>query len=187
MTSVTASGSYDSCQTVPPTLITFGMSPDEPSKNLGFLRSTDMGRTWELFADEFRNRFIDNFGVSNDGRIIYASERDTYFGWISRDGGGTWTQSSIHQVNGPITVSPVDPNLVLFASFSDLRRSTNGLQSVQVVMDAPSPIREIVFAPSEPNIVYAETDGYVLYRSDDAGLTWRLLVNIRDDVLNVQP
>ena len=172
--------------TDPPTLITFAMSSDGPGKNLGFLRSIDMGRTWELFADEFRNRFIDNFGVSSDGRVIYASERDTYFGLISRDGGETWTQSSIHQVNGPITVSPVNPDLVLFASFGDLRRSTNGLQTVQVVMDTPSPIREIVFAPSEPNIVYAETDGYVLYRSDDAGLTWALLVNIRDEVLNVQ-
>ena len=173
--------------TDPPTLITFGVSPDGPSKNLGFLRSADMGRTWELFAGDFRNRFIDNFGVSSDGRVIYASERDTYFGWISRDGGESWTQSSIHQVNGPMAVSPVNPDLVLFASFSDVRRSTNGLQTVQVVMDTPSPIREIVFAHSDPNIVYAETDGYVLYRSDDAGLTWRLLVNIRDDVLNAQP
>ena len=51
-------------------------------------------------------------------------------------------------------------------------------------MNTHTPIREIVFAPSDPNIVYAETDGYLLRRSDAAGLTWRLLVNIRDDVLN---
>ena len=160
--------------TDPPTIITFGMDFADLSKNLGFLRSTDMGRIWEFFASEFRNRFIDNFDVSSDGRVIYANERDTYFGWISRD-------------SGPIAVSPVNPNLVLFASFDDVRRSTNGLETVQVVMDAPSTVREIVFAPSAPNIVYAETDGYLLYRSDDAGLTWRLLANIRDDVLNVQP
>ena len=48
-------------------------------------------------------------------------------------------------------------------------------------------VREIVFAPSDPNVVYAETDGYVLYRSDDAGQTWRLMVHVRDEVLNVQP
>ncbi len=34
-------------------------------------------------------------------------------------------------------------------------------------------IREIVFASSDPGIAYAETDGYLLYRSDDAGVTWR--------------
>lgn len=171
----------------PPQLITFGMRFEDLSGNLGFMRSDDMGQTWELFAPELRYRFIDNFGVSGDGQVIYASERDVYFGWVSRDGGETWIQTDEHQVNGPIAVSPVDSNLVLFASFGDVRRSTDGLNSVQVVMNPPSTVREIVFAPSDPNIVYAETDGYVLYRSDDAGLTWRLVINVRDEVLNIQP
>ena len=48
-------------------------------------------------------------------------------------------------------------------------------------------MREIVFAASDPNVVYAETDGYVLYPSGEAGLTWRLVVKVRDEVLNVQP
>jgi photosystem II stability/assembly factor-like uncharacterized protein len=177
--------------TDPSTIITFGMDFSDLSRSLGFLRSTDQGRTWEFFASELRNRSIDGFGVSSDGRVIYANEGGTYFGWISRDGGESWSQSDILQVNGPIAVSPVDPDLVVFASFDDLRRSTNGLGTMQVVLDTPKSVREIVFAPSNPNIVYAETDGYVLYRSDDAGLTWRRLVNVRDDVrddvLNVQP
>ena len=58
---------------------------------------------------------------------------------------------------------------------------------MKVVMSNVGTVREIVFSRSSPNIVYAETDGYVLYRSDDAGLTWRLLVNGREQVLNVQP
>ena len=173
--------------TDPPQLITFGMNIDDLSDNLGFMRSNDMGRTWELFGPELRNRLISNFDVSSDGQVIYASEQDVYFSWISRDSGETWTQSDEHQGNGPIAVSPVDPNLVLFASFSDVRRSTNGLSTVQVVLTTPSTVREIVFALSDPNVVYAEIDGYVLYRSDDAGLTWRLVVNVRDEVLNVRP
>ena len=48
-------------------------------------------------------------------------------------------------------------------------------------------MREIIFSLSLLNVVYAETDGYVLYCSDDAGLTWRLLVNGREQVLNAQP
>ena len=173
--------------TEPPQLVTFGMNIYDLRDNLGFMRSNDMGRTWELFGPELRNRLISNFGVSSDGQVIYASEQDVYFGWISRDGGETWTQSAEHQVNGPIAVSPVNPNLVLFASSDAVRRSTNGLSTVQVVMTTSSTVREIVFAPSDPNVVYAETDGYVLYRSDDAGLTWRLVVNVRDEVLSVQP
>ena len=163
------------------------MNLDDLRDNLGFMRSNDMGRSWELFGPELRNRFINNFDVSSNGQVIYASERDVYFGWISRDGGETWTRSDEHQVNGPIAVSPVNPDLVLFASFGDVRRSTNGLRTVQVVMRPPNSVREIVFALSDPNIVYAETDGYLLYRSDNAGLTWRLVVNVRDEVLNVQP
>lgn len=54
-------------------------------------------------------------------------------------------------------------------------------------MSNPITVREIVFSPSHPNVVYAESDGYILYRSDDAGLTWRLLVRGREEVLNVQP
>ena len=54
-------------------------------------------------------------------------------------------------------------------------------------MQNDSAIRDIVFAPSNPSVVYAETDGYILYRSDDAGLTWRLLVKGREQVLNAQP
>jgi photosystem II stability/assembly factor-like uncharacterized protein len=66
--------------TDPPMIITFGMGTEGLGENLGFLRSTNMGRSWEAFGDELRNRFIDNFDISSDGRVIYASERDTYFG-----------------------------------------------------------------------------------------------------------
>ena len=98
-------------------------------------------------------------------------------------------------MNGPVAVSPVDPDLVIFGSQQELRRSTNALRTVRVVVTAPqppglsrpAPFREVQFAPSDPSIVYAETDGYLVYRSDDAGATWRLMANVRDEVLNVQP
>jgi len=61
--------------TDPPQLITFGMNIDDLSDNLGFMRSNDMGRTWELFGPELRNRLISNFDVSSDGQVIYASEQ----------------------------------------------------------------------------------------------------------------
>ena len=170
-----------------PQVVTFGMNRDDLNENLGFMRSYDIGRTWELFAPELRSKSIDGFDLSADGRTIYANEGGTYSGWVSKDAGATWSQGPILQVNGPIAVSPADPNLVIFASHEDLRRSTDGLASMNVVMSNPGTVREIVFSPSNPNVVYAETDGYVLYRSDDAGLTWRLLVKGREQVLNVQP
>ncbi|MCH7482818.1 MAG: hypothetical protein IIC31_08345 [Chloroflexi bacterium] len=179
----------------PRTIITFAMNHDDLSQNLGFARSTDAGATWELFAGELRHKPITSFAVSADGGVIYANEEGTYFGWVSRDAGATWTRSAIVQVNGPIAVSPADPDLVIFSAFDALRRSRDGLRSVQTVVAAPqveaqgglSPFREIVFAPSDPSVVYAEADGYLLYRSDDAGATWRLVANVRADVLNAVP
>ena len=173
--------------TSPPTFITFGMNMSDLSQNIGFIRSTDGGKSWQAFGSEMRNRHIGSFTVSSDGQTMYADEGGTYFGWISRDAGDTWTRSAIVQVNGPIAVSPVDSDLIVFGGFNEIRRTTNAFQSVGVMFTAPVAIREIVFAPSNPNIVYAETNGYILYRSDDAGVTWRFMVNVRKDVLNVQP
>ena len=173
-----------------PQIVTFGENYDDRSENLGFMRSNDMGLTWEFFAPELRTKAIQGFDLSADGLSIYVNESDSYFGWISKDAGATWSQGPILQVNGPIAVSPADPNLVIFGSPGDLRRSNDGLATftaMKIVMSGIKTIREIVFSPSNPSVVYAETDGYNLYRSDDAGITWRLLINGRDDVLNVQP
>ena len=170
-----------------PTIVTFGMNHDDPNENLGFIRSTDMCSTWEPFAPDFRTRSIDGFTSSADGQAIYANEGGTYFVWVSRDAGATWSQGPILQVNGPMAVSPADPNLVVFGSPGNVRRSTDDLATMKIVMSDPGTVREIVFSQSHPNIVYAETDGYVLCRSDAAGLAWRLLVKGREQVLNAQP
>ena len=117
-----------------------------------------------------RNKLINNFDISADGQAIYANGGDAYHGWVSRDGGRTWSETLNLQVNGPIAVSPVGSNLVVFGAHNQLRRSTDGLQTAQTVMQNDLAIRDIVFAPSNPSVVYSETDDYVLYRSDDAGL-----------------
>jgi photosystem II stability/assembly factor-like uncharacterized protein len=74
-------------------------------------------------------------------------------------------------------------------------RSTDGLQthSRLVTTSVPPghfrdpPFHDIVFAPSDPSVVYAATEGYLLYKSTDAGATWTLMANIRAEVLNDIP
>ena len=179
----------------PWTLMTFGINGADMSENLGYLRSTDGGRSWTSFAAQHREREISSFTVSADGQVIYAHEPDTYRAWISPDAGATWSQSAIHQVNGPIAVSPADPNLVIFASQSQIRRSTDAMATVQTITTAPqppghfrqAPFQQIVFAPSDPRIVYAVTEGYLVYRSENSGATFELMANVRAEVLNVQP
>jgi len=153
-----------------PQIVTFGANRDDPSQNVRFARSRDMGLTWELFAPDFRTSDVSTFDLSADGQTIYVNEGGSYFGWFSKDAGKAWGQGPILQVNGPIAVSPADSNLVVFGSQGNIRRSTDGLTSMIVVKSDLDTIREIVFSPSHPNVVYAEADGYILYRSDDAGL-----------------
>ena len=57
-----------------PQIVTFGMNRDDSSENLGFMRSNDIGRTWEFFAPEFRTKSIEDFDLSADGQSIYAHE-----------------------------------------------------------------------------------------------------------------
>lgn len=174
------------------TVYTFGMDYSTLTNNLGFLRSDDGGTTWTAFAGEHRTRLITSFDVSSDGRTIYAHERDRYSYWRSGDGGATWTERTVPNANGPIAVSPSDANLVLYSGRTTLSRSTNGLLSAVRVLDtdvrtdgsSQAVIHDIEFAPSNPNIVYVATDGYLVYRSDDAGMTFQLMANVRAEVLN---
>jgi photosystem II stability/assembly factor-like uncharacterized protein len=87
-----------------PQLVTFGANHYDSSENLGFLRSRDMGITWELFAPDFRTSNAGTFDLSSDGNAIYVDEGSAYCGWVSRDAGATWSQGPILQVNGPIAV-----------------------------------------------------------------------------------
>ena len=60
-------------------------------------------------------------------------------------------------------------------------RTTNGFTTTETVLTAADRVHDIEFAPSDPNIVYAATGGYSVYRSDDGGASFTLLVNLRTD------
>ena len=138
---------------------------------------------------------ITGFGVSADGSVIYVSANNTYRHWISSDDGVSWTATEINQSNGPVAISPEDSNLVIFADRPSLNRSVNGMRSWTTVVSVTRPAGrqldvpfvDIVFAPSNPDIVYAVTDGYLVYRSTNAGASFILMKNVRADVLNVVP
>jgi len=181
-----ASGDADAAGS---TVLTFGMDYVELEQNLGFLRSVDGGASWTAFADEHRTRRITSFDVSADGETIYAHERSSFENQRSDDGGVTWTSHFHSNANGPIAVSPADANLVLFSGRTTLWRSTNGLTSVVQVLETETTsngiqgvIHDIEFAESNPSVVYVATEGYLVYRSDDAGVTWSLVADVRGDV-----
>ena len=188
----------------PAAIITFGLHTRQggsfdPSLNIGFLRSLDLGETWEPFAtNEVVQSNITHFAASADGIVMYAAVTDAYHHWISTDGGSTWTRSSLNQGSGPVAVSPVDPKIVIFrdSAQTSLFRSTDSLRTYRKVAttegmsdnpDVRFAFEDVVFAPSDPSIVYAATTGLLVYKSVDGGASFTLMKNIRSEVLNVPP
>ena len=174
---------------MPSQFVTFGFwsfqnSDQTDSGNVGFLKSTDSGRTWDPFGEPTKNLVVTNFDISSDGEVIYANEVNSFEIQRSTDGGKTWTPTFLNQANGPVAVSPADSDRVLYAGTSILTLSTNGLDSMQVVLKAAASINDVVFAPSDPSIVYVATEGYLIYKSTDAGESFSLMENIRNNVLN---
>ena len=188
----------------PSVMTTFGLRTSQggsfdPSINVGFLRSLDGGEIWEPFgpAKVIQSK-VTHFDASHDGRVIYATVTDSYHHWISTDGGATWAMSSLNQGSGPVAVSPADPNIVIFRDSrqTSLYRSTDGLLTYYKVVSTENhsedpnvrfAFEDIVFAPSNPNIVYAATTGLLVYKSVDAGASFTLMKNIREEVLIVAP
>jgi photosystem II stability/assembly factor-like uncharacterized protein len=182
------------------TLITYGLdSRYDPysDEDIGFLKSVDGGYSWEEFAPDLKSIGVSYFDISSDGSNIYVVAEGVFY--ISNDGGDTWTSRDME--TGAlyfISVSPVDKNRVLYGKGADMYLSTDGLATEQKVIEIERSgdlhIADIVFAPSDPNIVYAittgaypSTSGYNLYKSSDGGASFTKIGNLRDDVLNVIP
>ncbi len=169
-----------------------GSNMDDNSKSLGFAKSNDGALTWEQFAPELRARGISYFDISSDGSVIYSIAND-YKIYKSADAGETWSEYLFGTSGYAIAVSPNDPNRVLFSKINGLYLSTDGLQTESQVITLPDTaggkvhISDIVFAPTDNNIVYVIVSGYDFYKSTNAGETFTKIINLRDEVLNVIP
>jgi photosystem II stability/assembly factor-like uncharacterized protein len=171
----------------PSTLYTFCFEYDDNDMNLnlGFLKSMDRGLTWSQIAPDMREKLIGHFDVSSDGNTIYAAY-DMMVA-TSTDGGETWTEYEMQGSTYTLAVSPSDPNRVVFSDWGHVYLSTDNMATKIAVLERGSDDKnfvDIVFAPSDNNIVYLITDGYIVYKSTDAGASFTKLINIRDEVLN---
>lgn len=154
---------------------------------IGFVKSTDSGKTWQQIGTSVKDNIEGSFDVSSDGNTIYTQSNE-YKIYKSTDSGATWSSHDVIRTSGyTLTVSPVDSERVIFGQTNGLFLSTNGLLTVTKVLNIDENsgrISDLVFAPSNPTIVYMITQGYVFYKSTDAGVTFIQLGNLRNDVLN---
>jgi photosystem II stability/assembly factor-like uncharacterized protein len=83
--------------------------------------------------------------------------------------------------NGPIRLSPSDPDVVVFSGNDRVYRSADGLRSWTPVLTPAGRPDDIEFAPSDPHVVVLATQGYFIYFSGDGGATWPRHTGFRTD------
>ncbi|MEW6407571.1 MAG: sialidase family protein [Patescibacteria group bacterium] len=157
-----------------------------PAESLGIIKSTDSGNTWTRL-NQPAGTFLNNFDVAQtDQNIIYANETDVYKIYKTQDGGTNWSEISMSNASGVLRISPQDSNTVLFSDAYGLYKTTDGFATSKTVIPDSGRIYDIVFAPSNPNIVYAGAVGYNIYKSTDGGEIFIKVANLRD-FINQQP
>lgn len=155
--------------------------------NGGLWKSTDNGDTWSNSND-----YLSVIGCSD--LLFHPTSPDTMYlatgdndhtstqsiGVMkSTDGGLTWNMTGLTFT--PVSVRvfkmgmhPADPNILMAATTSGLRRSINGGDTWTQVSSGN--YRDLEFSPSDPNIVYASTTTQ-FKRSTDGGATWQTIVS----------
>ena len=81
--------------------------------------------------------------------------------------------------NGPIRMSPANPDHIIFCDYDKVYHSADGLQSRRLVLTATDRVDDVAFAPAKPGVIYLATRGYSIYKSSNFGATWIQLVNLR--------
>ena len=139
-----------------------GPDMDAPG-NLGFIESTDRGRTWKTLslageADLHLLRASGDRAYAYDGTFR-----------VSTDGGRTWDERKAPDELIDIAIDPADADHVLASTGSGARVSTDGGRSWQdTALEAP-----VLLAWAEKSGPFAIEGGGRVHSSSDGGSTWR--------------
>lgn len=158
---------------------------DTPQSGLGFLTS-DNGSVWTSLPTTFAGKLVAGWDVSADGQTILAAVRDSFKMMRSNNGGTSFAEVTTlpFAPQGPIAISPVNPQFVLYAGNERLFRSVDGASDSVEVLTAIGNIEEIVYAPSNPQIVYVGTRKLGVYRSTNGGAQFVQVGSLRTAVID---
>ena len=162
---------------------------------VGVFKSADAGRTWAFLPGTTPDlnldwRFVNRLavhpaqtqvilaGVTNDTRSLGGIYRST-------DAGASWTKVSSFKAldiafdpNVPSrALAGLDNGSLAYSSDAGVTWTRTAPLTTTLTGRGTSARAEIAFARSEPGVVYASLDNLKgqVWRSDDAGATWRLL------------
>lgn len=167
--------------------------PQQKSK--GFIHSTDGGATWTYLPNPLSGKIIAEYDATPTLSRIYAVPRDSNVLYYSADTGKHWTRYNF-EINSCLAIYPGAQDTVLFDHGGTLVRSTTGMLTPLTgagytdIINTNKVIEKIVYAPSNPRIIYMSTRGYRVYKSIDGGHHFTLLTHLRDSIekfQNVKP
>jgi photosystem II stability/assembly factor-like uncharacterized protein len=134
----------------------------------GLYRSSDGGGSFSQLSEDVGGSVM-ALAVMPDGRLLAG---DMQQGLLeSRDNGRTWKQSLRAQLLG-LAVDPSDPKRLL-ATGADVALSTDGGHSWHSVLDLPNGAGPVAWSTRDSKVVYVIGFDRTLWRSDDAGATWK--------------
>lgn len=167
----------------PTTVYGAGYKYNGTAWQLCFMKSTNGGSSWTYTYVGPANSYGQAISVSQQNPSLMFLSGYVYTGstynpvvYRSTDGGASWTDvtpaaSAGEYYSYSVAVSPVDQNLVLFASYYNVYRSTDGGNSWTKVTNYQYYNYSMRFSASDPNLVFAGGSSSI-YRSTNAGLTW---------------
>ncbi len=153
----------------------------------GFMLSSDAGANWTYLPKPLFGRNIVEYASTPDLTSIYGLVRDSMVLYHTTDTGKSWLRKN-YELNGMMSFYPGAPDTMFFDYGGVLVRSNNRLNNAfnsidhKIVLVANKFIEKLVYAPSNPRIIYVSTRGYRVYKSTDGGHHFNLLVNLRDSI-----
>jgi photosystem II stability/assembly factor-like uncharacterized protein len=104
-----------------------------------------------------------------DGQILAGDMQQGLLG--SSDDGASWTQTMSAQLMG-LAVNPSDPKRIL-ATGAGVALSTDGGDTWRSVLQLPNGAGPVAWSAGNPELAYVVGFDRTLWRSDDAGATWK--------------
>jgi GEVED domain/Fibronectin type III domain/Secretion system C-terminal sorting domain/Photosynthesis system II assembly factor YCF48 len=161
------------------------MAIDKNNENLiyvatpagGIWKTTNGGANWQALTDN-NTLTIEVYALAmnpQNSNTVYAATNNGGL-WRTNDAGQTWNHlvntATFGNLKG-ILINPNDTNNIITVGSNKVFRTVNGGNSWVNTSSAGIRLEDIVFHPTNSNIVY--TCGYNVLKSNDNGQSWSLI------------
>ena len=173
-------------------LMGFSMNHNDPAEifvsghpqgggNLGVMRSTDEGLTWEQTFSGVEDEVVDFHSMT-----VSAADPDRFYGafmghtYRSEDRGNSFERFPADALGETglcwgvacLAADSGDPETVYAGTTSGLMVSTDGAESWEMLNDELGQVAAVTVDPADPDRIVAYTEAHGLTVSSDAGQTW---------------